>query len=1090
MRFALCLLALTVACLPLSKPLLGQKPNVFDDPTAAKADPDFAIQGEYEAPNLGLQVIAEGDGAFELVLYQGGLPGAGWDRSEPRRFDGDSSTAEEFIKEKKFAKVERKSPTLGAKPPAEAIVLFDGTKASLDKHWKSGARITEDGLLMQGATSIDTFGDYVLHVEFRTPFQPKARGQGRGNSGVYHQGRYETQVLDSFGLVGKNNETGGIYSVRDPDMNLCFPPLQWQTYDVEFTAATFDADGKKQSDARITVKLNGVVVQNETKLPNPTTAAPFKESKDKGPIYLQDHGNPVRFRNIWVVPRDAAKEALRPRLPTLERVYGYRDDSGSESSWISGRILASELHCASCHSMEAVKEERKGMTAPILDRVGTRIRFDYLLSFLARPHSIKPGTRMPDLLHGLSEEDRSKQALALASFLASTGSPVDRPGDEASAKRGEKLYQTIGCAMCHSPKRQELQNESTSIPLGDLTSKYTLDSLSRFLVSPHSVRPSGQMPKLVNDMKEARDVACFLLGKAILGHGVEEFDATVYHGSWDKLPDFDTLTPVKRAKSTGLDLAVADRKDQFGIRFESYLPIDTAGTYTFRLGSDDGSRLVIDEQEVVRVDGIHAMQFKNGKIQLEAGIHRIRIEYFENAGGEELSLEMESREWGRVPIASLVTAHSDGKMKVEIVPSRFQPDPQLVAMGKELFQNIGCAQCHSLQVDGVSLVASRPLMKIDPTRSDRGCLSAEPVSKAPNFALSSAQRQTLRAFLRDPSRPLTDAQQIDLQLTTHHCVACHQREGLGGPEASRDPLFTTRTQEMGNEGRVPPPLTGVGDKLKREYLERILVEGSKDRPYMLTRMPAFSTGSLHGLAEKLEKVDRAPQTVTKNVPNAQEDLASLQSNGRKLVGSEGLSCVKCHAFGNKAQGIAAMDLRNMADRLREDWFVKYMREPSRYRPGTRMPQSFPDGKSVLDSIYEGNADKQIQSMWSYLALGEKAREPLGVDAKAIVLKPDSRPVLYRNFIEGLGPRGIAVGYPEHRNLAWDAGSMGLTLLWKEEFIDASRHWVGRGQGFQAPLGEEVLRLEEDAPLAILNRWDDPWPKKKARERGYQFLGIA
>jgi hypothetical protein len=118
------------------------------------------------------------------------------------------------------------------------------------------------------------------------------------------QGRYEVQMLDSFGLEGKHDECGGLYSVKNPDVNMCLPPLAWQTYDVDFTAAEFDAAGKKTKDAEMTVRHNGVEIHKNVRLPKGTTAAPVGEGKDPGPLYLQDHGNPVRYRNIWIVETD------------------------------------------------------------------------------------------------------------------------------------------------------------------------------------------------------------------------------------------------------------------------------------------------------------------------------------------------------------------------------------------------------------------------------------------------------------------------------------------------------------------------------------------------------------------------------------------------------------------------------------------------------------------------------------------------------------------------------------------------------------------------------------------------------------------
>ncbi len=306
---------------------LGDDSPTYTDP--AKADADFAYQGEYEVTaktdegdvKIGLQLVALGDGKFRAIGYMGGLPGAGWDKLIKHEAEGELHGDKVVVKsdhgEAHFTKeavtmfspegnrtghskkVQRTSPTMGAKPPEGAIVLFDGTSADA---FEKG-RMNDDKLLMQGATSKQKFGSHKIHVEFLLPYQPKARGQARGNSGLYLQGRYEVQMLDSFGLKGENNECGGIYTVKAPDVNMCLPPLTWQTYDIDFKAAKYDADGKLSENPRITVVHNGVLVHDDVELPNDvsTRAAPVKAGPEKGPVYLQDHGNPVRYRNIWVV---------------------------------------------------------------------------------------------------------------------------------------------------------------------------------------------------------------------------------------------------------------------------------------------------------------------------------------------------------------------------------------------------------------------------------------------------------------------------------------------------------------------------------------------------------------------------------------------------------------------------------------------------------------------------------------------------------------------------------------------------------------------------------------------------------------------
>lgn len=323
--------------------------DAITDPS--KCGPDYKIQGEYKGSfdigdgsqtNFGMQIVSLGNDKYKGVAYFGGLPGDGWDgfgrlEAEGEMKDGaltlvaneGSATVEDgqlVIKTAdgqelgRLERVERESPTLGMKAPEGAVVLFDGSSADEFE----GGKLTEDNLLKAGCTTKKKFKDFSMHLEFLLPYMPAATGQARANSGVYLQDRYELQVLDSFACEGLNNECGGFYQKKHPKENMCFPPLVWQTYDIDFVAPRFK-DGQKVSNAKVAVKHNGVSIHDNLELDGITPGRESEESPDAAPIHLQYHGNPVVYRNIWIVEKDpaegdaaAAKEAEKKAAAAKE----------------------------------------------------------------------------------------------------------------------------------------------------------------------------------------------------------------------------------------------------------------------------------------------------------------------------------------------------------------------------------------------------------------------------------------------------------------------------------------------------------------------------------------------------------------------------------------------------------------------------------------------------------------------------------------------------------------------------------------------------------------------------------------------------
>ncbi|WP_182865567.1 3-keto-disaccharide hydrolase [Rhodopirellula sp. JC639] len=323
------------ALLLISAPSFAQEPTIIPGKGPAYTVPptdepnyplmgEFAgqirVQGEKKKQTVALQIRPVAGDQFHAIAFYGALPGEPQHESEEMRLIG--LRAKEslvlsggpwaiFVDSKgcnlvsssgkllgRLKRVHRVSPTLGAKAPEGATVLFDGTGVD---HFV-GAEMTEDGLLKEGALISPMFQDFNLHVEFRLPYMPQAEGQQRGNSGLYLQSRYECQVLDSFGTEKMFNGLGALYRMKAPDVNMAFPPLVWQTYDVHFTAPRWASDGKKIRNARVTSWVNGVKVQDDIELPSKTGAGKAEEPT-LSPINIQDHGDPVRFRNIWIVDR-------------------------------------------------------------------------------------------------------------------------------------------------------------------------------------------------------------------------------------------------------------------------------------------------------------------------------------------------------------------------------------------------------------------------------------------------------------------------------------------------------------------------------------------------------------------------------------------------------------------------------------------------------------------------------------------------------------------------------------------------------------------------------------------------------------------
>ena len=809
----------------------------------------------------------------------------------------------------------------------------------------------------------------------------------------------------------------------------------------------------------------------------------------------------MNFRSIGIVvilgicgrqSISVAAELTHPRVPGFERFYsgsverpvGDDDEPIMLDPVNGGRILLSELNCLSCHvADETTKKLLTPKQAPILDGIGSRVKVEWIRSYLANPHAERPGTTMPDVLSGLPEASRAASVEALTHFLASTGNVPEGHSNATAAQKGETLFRTVGCLACHNAQTENAPEIAMSVILPDLSKKYSMPSLLAFLKDPLKSRPSGRMPALGLSDEDYQNLAHHFVRGGVMTLNTK---FQLFRGTWDKLPKFADLKAAAQGESAGFDLSVAGRPNNYALRFTSNLQIAKEGEYQFTLGSDDGSKLVINDEIVADCDGIHPHQTVEGHKILGVGFHEVVVEYFQGGGEATLEVEIAGQGLARQPISGFLFLEPKVPAPAADKPV-FTIDARLVEQGRALFSTVGCASCHSMTIDGKAIASELKAKPLSDLVANSGCLAEKIPGKVPKYGLTTSQRSALALGIKTQAVETT-SDTVHRTLATLNCYACHQRDRLGGVEPARDSAFETRQKEMGDEGRLPPTLTGVGDKLRPDWLRHVLHNSADDRKqYMLTKMPKFGPNNIDTLVSMFATIDQKPDSM----PKAEflEPDYRVKAAGRHLVGGQALSCIKCHDFGpHPSTGVRAINLTTMTQRLRPDWFYRYVLDPQAYRKGTRMPAPWPFGQATVRDVLRADVNLQVQAVWMYLSDRDKAAVPVGLVREPIELKPQTEPIIYRNFIEGAGSRAIGVGYPEGVNLAFDANNMRMAMIWHGAFIDASRHWTGRGQGFESPLGDDVLALPNHVPFVVLDQPDRGVATEMGRDLGYKFLG--
>ena len=571
-----------------------------------------------------------------------------------------------------------------------------------------------------------------------------------------------------------------------------------------------------------------------------------------------------------------------------------------------------------------------------------------------------------------------------------------------SAEGGRLLFNELGCVNCHST--QTGLPERRGAVLGGIASRAQAAWVEAFLVDPQKHRPGTTMPLLLAD-SSPEDRAAILSFLASIPGGVLKAKTPRHVNASRGRHVFHSVGCVScHAPDPNYPLAEAPAVNEF--RYQPVSFPQLAHKYSLTALADF----------------------------LKDPLHR-------RPDGRMPKIAMS--ETDAIDVAGYLIGFqgSNGELATPIKP--WTSDAALSERGRALVKSARCGACHELPKE--VLPSKVPIQNLE-----RGCLSKVTAPGVPNYSLSETQRLALRLFLKNATDPFLEAQAVELTLQALNCVACHERKGEGGPDPARKAYFLG-DQNLGDTGRYPPPLTGVGRKLRLDWMEKVLWGENRVRAYLQTKMPIYGKATAD-LAGALARVDGQ----TEKTFSSEDDAA-----GRKLLGTQGgLGCITCHRWGERASlGIQALDLSSLGQRLRVEWLREYLVDPAHYRPGTLMPSFWPGGMASNREILGGNTDAQIAAIYSFAksANGEPEGFPQTANGE-YELVPKDRPIVQRTFMEEAGTHAILVGFPSGTHLAFDGRRGRPVLAWRGKFFDAYNTWFSRFAPF------------EKVPTALLARW--------------------
>jgi cytochrome c2 len=647
--------------------------------------------------------------------------------------------------------------------------------------------------------------------------------------------------------------------------------------------------------------------------------------------------------------------------------------------------------------------------------------------------------------------------------------PAERPKEfvpNVNEEHGRFLFEELACAKCHKPAANDAMAKTladrTGPSLTDVAKRAYPGWIDAWLADPAKLRPHTTMPKLFGDDERGRAeryaITNYLVSLA--GSSLEPpvrrpvVQPENIRQSTDRGRVLFTVTGCAACHQETKAAAKIEEVEREPLKPEEHLySLGTAGPAAKYLLGALGSKTRSDALAAYLQDPLKTNPAGRMPHMVLSGAEATDIaRYLCRVADESIKPDMppppktKPFDLGRAVYREI---HGLAVRDELAAFAKLSPEKQWVDIGAKLVRLKGCVDCHAIEESGKPVKPIDHFTRLDDIKSAgaAGCLGANPdPAYVPAYKLDAGQRTALAAFLKTgltgPGSP-APTYHARTALRRFNCLNCHGRDGEGGiPNELADQMRLLEKAENADDVR-PPLLTGVGHKARTSWLKSVLTERGRARPWMQLRMPQYGESNVGFLPTSLACLEGTTTDDTiRTLPLKTETIAL----GKQIVGKGGLGCISCHDIGHYANtGTRGPNLATINQRVRYEWYDRWMHQPLRMAPGTRMPQAFVDGKSTLTTVLDGDPKGQAEAMWTYLSLGNDLPLPEGLEPpKGLIVAVRSRPEVVRTFMPEAGAKAIAVGYPGGLNVAFSADECRLSYVWGGNFLDASPVWNNRG----------------------------------------------